>query len=511
EQGITKRLRDDIYIHLQKLSLQYFHRSRTGNLISIAVSDVLKIHETFNNAINHLIRDPLLVLVYLAIMIMVSWQATLFATIVFPVILILIYQAGRVVRRYSKGAQEALADVSSSLEESINNVRIVRAYSAEKHELRRFTSRTTDYFRTMLKINRIRLFPGPINEILGVTAAALILWYGGKLVLAQQFLKPPDFLLFLFAMFSIINPAKSVSNVNIRIHEGLAAARRIFDLLDTKAEVIEVPNPVHLGAFADSIVYDQVYFEYDTGDMVLEDISFSVKKGEIVALVGPSGAGKSTLIDLLCRFHDPARGAVLIDGVDLRQVSFTSLRHLLGVVTQETILFNDTVANNIAYPSGRDDRQKLEQAAHAANADEFISQMPQGYDTVIGNRGMMVSGGQRQRLAIARALMKDPDILIFDEATSSLDTESERLVQEAIDRLMAGRTTIVIAHRLSTILHADNILVVKEGRIVEQGKHEELLRRHGVYRRLYDLQFENNHANDTRKEIAATGESNQGI
>ncbi|MFH2056840.1 MAG: ABC transporter ATP-binding protein [bacterium] len=501
EQGITKTLRDDIYGHLQKLSLQYFHRSRTGNLISIAVSDVLKIHETFNNAFNNLVRDPLLIIVYLGIMIMVSWQATLFAAVVFPIILILIYQASRVVRRHSRGAQEALADVSSSLEESINNVRIVRAYSAESHESGKFRARTSDYFRTMLSINRVRLLPGPINEILGVVAAALLLWYGGRMVLAQQFLAPSDFLLFLFAMFSIINPAKSVSNVNVRIYEGLAAARRIFDLLDVKPTVVETAQPTQIASFEKEIRYEGVSFRYDTGEIVLKDVDFSVRKGEIVALVGPSGGGKSTMVDLLCRFHDPLSGKITIDGHDLRELSFKSLRSLLGVVTQETILFNDTVAANIAYPGGQNEQSRMIAAAKAANAHEFIMEMPEQYETIIGNRGLMLSGGQRQRLAIARALMKDPQILVFDEATSSLDTESERLVQEAIDRLMSGRTVIVIAHRLSTILNADQILVVKSGRIVEQGKHEQLLQQGGLYRRLYDLQFNNNHADKDQSQI----------
>jgi subfamily B ATP-binding cassette protein MsbA len=504
EQGVTKRLRDQIYEHLQKLSLQYFHRSRTGNLISIAVSDVLKIHETFNNAFNHLVRDPLLIVVYLGIMLMVSWQATLFAAAVFPIILLLIYRASLVVRRHSKGAQEALGDVSSSLEESINNVRIVRAYSAEPHEFKKFSGRTTDYFRTMISINRVRLLPGPINEVLGVAAAAALLWYGGRMVLAEQFLAPSDFLLFLFAMFSIINPAKAVSSVNVRIYEGLAAAKRIFDLLDVEPTVVEIARPVELLEFGNEIKYEAVSFRYDTGDLVLRDVSFAVAKGEIVALVGPSGGGKSTLVDLLCRFHDPANGTVRIDGHDLRELSFNSLRGLLGMVTQDTILFNDTVAANIAYPDGAQQSDRMINAARAANAHDFIMELPEKYETVIGNRGMMLSGGQRQRLAIARALMKDPQILVFDEATSSLDTESERLVQEAIDRLMVGRTAIVIAHRLSTILNADKILVVKEGRIVEQGKHEQLLQQGGLYRRLYDLQFDQNHADQNKSQIPPT-------
>ncbi len=511
EQGITKSLRDQIYRHLLTLSLQYFHRSRTGHLISCAINDVAKIHETFNNTINNLIRDPLLIIVYLIIMVIVNWQLTLVTLAVLPVVYFLIYELGKVIRRYSARAQEAIADVSSSLEETINNIRIVRAYSAEEHEGRRFMKRTGDYFRTMLKINRLRLTSTPINELLGVVAVVIILIWGGSKVLRQEFLEPQQFLLYLFSMYSIIAPAKSVSSIHVKINEGLAAARRIFDLLDTRPQTVQTAQPIELGEFRKEIVFDHVSFKYDTGDIVLDDITFSVTKGQIVAVVGPSGSGKSTLIDLVCRFHDPLRGTITIDGVDLREASFASLRRLLGVVTQETILFNDTVVNNIAYPSLAPDRALVQQAAQAANAHLFISEMPKGYDTVIGNRGMMVSGGERQRLAIARALMKDPQILIFDEATSSLDTESERLVQEAIDRLMVGRTTIVIAHRLSTILHADLILVMKDGRVVERGTHGELIRQNGVYRRLYDLQFERNNAVTAGTESAASRSDSEGI
>jgi subfamily B ATP-binding cassette protein MsbA len=507
EQGITKSLRDQIYKHLLTLSLQYFHRSRTGHLISCAISDVAKIHETFNNTINNLIRDPLLIVVYLIIMVIVNWQLTLVTLAVLPIVYFLIYRLGKIIRRHSSRAQEAIADVSSSLEETINNIRIVRAYSAEEHEAHRFMKRTGDYFRTMLKINRLRLTSTPINELLGVVAVVIILIWGGSKVLHQQFLEPQQFLLYLFSMYSIIAPAKSVSSIHVKISEGLAAARRIFDLLDTKAQTVEAAQPIHLTEFKNEIVFDRVSFKYDTGDIVLDDINFSVRKGQIVAIVGPSGSGKSTLIDMVCRFHDPLSGSIKIDGVDLRSVSFISLRKLLGVVTQETILFNDTVTSNIAYPSVAPDRERVRKAAAAANAHQFISDMPNGYDTVIGNRGMMVSGGERQRLAIARALMKDPQVLIFDEATSSLDTESERLVQEAIDHLMVGRTTIVIAHRLSTILHADQILVMKDGKIVERGRHQELLQLNGVYRRLYDLQFERNNALPTGTESSTAGEN----
>ena len=503
EQGITKRLRDQIYGHLQKLSLSYFHRSRTGNLMSVTMNDVSKIHETLNNTMNNLFRDPLQILMFLGIMVAVSWKLTLVTIFVLGLIFLSIYQVGKLIRRYSKRAQEAISDVSSTLEETINAIRIVRAYAAEPIEINKFTDRTRSYFRTMLKISRVRLISAPINELLGVAAVVVVLWWGGQEVINHGVLQPKDLWLFVLAMFSIINPAKSVSNVHVKINEGLAAAQRIFELLDTEPKVVEPAAPVQIRSFQREIVFEKVSFEYNPGEPVLEDINFTVTKGQIIALVGASGSGKSTLVDLLCRFHDPITGQIRIDGINLREISFASLRGLLGIVTQETILFNDSVRNNIAYPNSGVDDARLHQAAKAANAYDFVMEMPDKFDTIIGNRGMMVSGGERQRLAIARALMKDPEILVFDEATSALDTHSERLVQEAIDHLMAGRTAIVIAHRLSTILHADVILVMKDGRIVERGKHEELLRLNGVYRHLYDLQFERNNAAEAGAKSAA--------
>ena len=502
EQGITKRFRDQIYDHLQKLSLSFFHRSRTGNLISITMNDVQKIHETLNNTVNNLFRDPLQILMFLGFMVAVSWKLTLITIAVLILIFLSIYQVGKLIRRYSRRAQEAISDVSTTLEETINAIRIVRAYAAEPFEIKKFNERTRRYFRTMLKISRVRLISGPINELLGVTAVVIVLWWGGRQVLSAELLQPNDLMLYILAMFSIINPAKSVSSLHVKLNEGMASAQRIFDLLDTKPRVVETVRPVQIKSFEREIVFDNVGFEYNEGEPVLQDISFTVKKGQIIALVGPSGSGKSTLVDLLCRFDDPIAGAIKIDGHNLRELSMSSLRGLLGVVTQETILFNDSIRNNIAYPASSDDDERLVQAAKAANAYNFVMEMPNKFDTIIGNRGMMVSGGERQRLAIARALMKDPEILIFDEATSALDTESERLVQEAIDHLMNGRTAIVIAHRLSTILHADLILVLKDGRIVERGRHEELLRLGGVYRRLYDMQFERNDAAKAGAESA---------
>ncbi len=351
EQGITKRFRDQIYEHLQKLSLSYFHRSRTGNLISVTINDVSKIHETLNNTINNLFRDPLQILVFLSIMVAVSWKLTLVTIVVLTLIFLSIYQVGKLIRRYSKRAQEAISDVSSTLEETINAIRIVRAYAAENREIGRFKERTQYYFRTMLKINRVRLVSGPINELLGVAAVVVVLWWGGREVFGNGLLQANDLMLYVLAMFSIIAPAKSVSSVHVKINEGMAAAQRIFDLLDTEPKVVEAAKPVQIKSFENEIVFDKVEFEYNDREPVLKDICFKVKKGQIVALVGASGSGKSTLVDLLCRFHDPNSGSIRIDGHQLSDISFASLRGLLGIVTQETILFNDSVKNNIAYPA----------------------------------------------------------------------------------------------------------------------------------------------------------------
>jgi subfamily B ATP-binding cassette protein MsbA len=320
-------------------------------------------------------------------------------------------------------------------------------------------------------------------------AIIIILWFGGQRVLAGGGLSASDFVLFAFAMFSLISPVKSLSNLHIKIQEGMAAAERIFKVIDTSVMVKDAPDAIEYTDFDDSIEFEDVSFSYETTPDVLKNVGFKVKKGELVAIVGPSGAGKSTLCDLIPRFYDPTSGRILLDGIDLRKIKLKSLRSLLGIVTQETMLFNDTVYNNVTYGLENVSREKVEEACRIANAYNFITAFKKGFDTPIGNKGVMLSGGQRQRIAIARAVLRDPDILIFDEATSSLDTESELLVQEAIDRLLKGRTTFVIAHRFSTILNADRIMVIEDGRLIECGTHTELIAHEGLYRRLYNLQY----------------------
>jgi subfamily B ATP-binding cassette protein MsbA len=360
----------------------------------------------------------------------------------------------------------------------------------ESFENRKFARENQSYFSTVLRINRIRNIASPTTEFLSAVAGGIVIWYGGILVLDQQVMKASEFLGFLFAIFQLMPPFKELSNVNNRVQEATAAGRRIFEILDTEPNIRNAANAGTLDQFISSIEFRGVSFQYTRGDIVLADINLVIRRGEVVAIVGPSGSGKSTLVDLVPRFYDPTSGSIVIDGHDLRSLDLKSLRDKIGIVTQETILFNDSVRNNIAY--GLDDcpMERIIAAAKAANAHGFIMEMPNAYESVIGERGVKISGGERQRLALARAILKNPPILILDEATSALDTESEILVQEAIEHLMAGRTSIVIAHRLSTVQHADRIFVLEAGRIVEVGKHDELLMNsQGLYRKLYELQF----------------------
>jgi len=374
------------------------------------------------------------------------------------------------------------------LQETISGIRVVKAFVMEKFEIKKFTDTTRDYFKTMVKLTRVGSLAPPLTEVMGVFAAVLLLWFAGKEILSGT-LDPGRFFLFLFAMLSLMQPIRSISHLNIDIQQGLAAAKRIFEVLDTQPKIKNYPDSIKKESLEKNVTFQNVCFSYDGNKEVLSNISFEVNAGEVVALVGPSGAGKSTLMDLLPRFYDPTSGEIKIDEINLKKIDLGTLRNLMGIVTQETILFNDTVWNNIAYGYEQASEDRVYDAARAANAHDFIMAMSQGYQTIIGDRGVKLSGGEKQRLAIARALFKNPPILIFDEATSSLDSESETLVQEAIDRLMKGRTVFVIAHRLSTIQNVDRIVVLDHGRIVQIGDHKSLMEEGGLYKRLYQMQF----------------------
>jgi subfamily B ATP-binding cassette protein MsbA len=489
EQRVIRDIRNALFAHLNELSLSFYHGQRTGQLISRITNDVVLVRKALVATFANLFREALLAALYLGLAVWISWRLALITFVVLPPIVLLMAVVGRRLRKRSARLQERMADITSTLEESIAGIRVVKAFGMEEYEKERFFKHTWNYFRTSIRLEVLSAMAGPLVEYLGVIGVVIILWYGGRQVLGGGDVTPDWFLLFLGAVLSAIQPLRKVSRANNDLQIGLAAGRRIFDILDTEPAIVEPADGAVLTGFSDRIRYEHVDFRYDTGDQVLHDIDLEVPRGEVVAVVGPSGAGKSTLLDLLARFYDPTAGRVTVDGTDLREVDLRSLRKLLGIVTQETILFNDTVSNNIAYGLRDAEREDVEAAAKAANAHAFISAMPEGYDTEIGERGVMLSGGERQRIAIARAILKNPPILILDEATSSLDTESERLVQEAIERLLEGRTVLVIAHRLSTVRNADRIVVLEGGAIKETGTHDDLMSLGGLYRYLYDMQF----------------------
>ncbi|MBT3676701.1 MAG: ABC transporter ATP-binding protein [Candidatus Marinimicrobia bacterium] len=491
ELKLVKDIRDRLYQHIQTLSLGYFHKRQTGTITSIVMNDVGQLQSAVGVVFQRLFVEPINIFIFITLLFIISWKLAIIAIVILPLAGITIVTIGKSIRRKSRRTQSKIAEIMQILTETLSSIRIVKAFVNEKEEVKKFTGESQNYFKLLLQRARLDLISAPITESFGVIIGVVLLWYGGMEVLSNEGLSAEDFIRFIVILFSILGPIKQMSNVNLRIQMGAASAERIFELLDTPPEIVEKPDAVDLGNFQKSIEFDSVHFEYNDGDdRVLDEVSFTINKGEVVAMVGPSGSGKSTIADLIPRFYDVSKGAIRIDGHDLRDAALASIRGNMGIVTQEVILFNDSIRNNIAYAQPNVSEDAIRKAATAANALEFIEQTPKGFETLIGERGVNLSGGQKQRLAIARALLKNPPILILDEATSALDTESEKMVQNAIEELMKDRTALVIAHRLSTVQNADKIIVIDKGRVVETGTHSELYKNGGLYRRLYDIQFD---------------------
>jgi subfamily B ATP-binding cassette protein MsbA len=488
EQQVLFRIRRDVYAHILDLPLSYFDRERSGHLISRVTNDVTALRGAVIGVASSALRNILMTLVAVFILLNVSWRLTLLVVCIIPVNVFVVDLVGRKLKRRSHRAQEGMADMTANLEETIGGVRLVKSFGTHAHEQNRFGRASQRHMMHYIRMKLYGALSAPTSELLGTFSFAVVLWYGGHRVLNGG-LPAENLVMFVAAMLFVITPLKNLSKLSVLVQQALGSAQRVFAVLDTPGEPLGEGK--RAASFEREIHYDNVDFEYIAGEPVLRNVSFTAVRGDIVAIVGSSGAGKTTLVDLLPRFYPCTEGRILFDGVDTREFTLESLRSLMGIVTQETILFNDTVYNNISYGTSHADKDAVERAAQAANAHDFILELPNGYETVVGDRGAQLSGGQRQRIAIARAILRDPQILIFDEATSALDSESEALVQEAMDRLLEGRTTFVIAHRLSTIRHADKILVLERGRLTEHGTHSELMTREGVYRRLYQIQFGN--------------------
>ena len=484
---IVADLREKLYNHLQNLSLSFFTKTPTGILISRITNDVNLIQGSVSNAITGLLKDAFTIFALTGVVFYRNWKLAIIAFIIFPLAIFPIKEFGKRLRKFSRKGQQRMGTITTFLHETITGNRIVKAFNMEDYEKRRFAEENNRFFRILLKRVRIRAVSHPLMELLGGIGVAIILWVGGYSVIRGE-LTPGTFFSFMTALLMLYAPIRDLNKLNLEIQEGMAAAVRVYELLDITPDINEEEGAILLSPISKGIEFKDVSFKYDE-ETVLKEISLPVKAGEVIALVGMSGAGKTSLVNLLPRFYDVEKGQILFDDYDIRKVTVKSLRDQIGLVTQQTILFNDTVRNNIAYGRLKCSDPEIIEAAKAANAHDFIQRLPQGYDTIIGEQGVKLSGGERQRISIARALLKNAPILILDEATSSLDSDSEAEVQKALDELMKGRTVFVIAHRLSTIRNAHRIVVLSEGRVVEKGTHEELLSLNGEYRRLYDLQF----------------------
>ena len=487
--GVLRDLREQLYKKVVSLPIGYFTEERRGDVMSRMTNDVNEVEASIMSTLDMLFKDPIMILIYLVTLFCISWQLTLFVLLLLPVAIFLIGRIGRTLKRASRTGQEQNADILTQIDETLGGLRVVKAFNAEQKLVRRFQNLINATRSTFNRINRRYYLAHPVSEFLGTALIAVLLWFGGVLILSDNsVIDAATFIYYIVIFYSIIGPAKDLSKATYSIRKGMASLERIDRVLETESNIMESASPVKLPVFDSVIRYEDVSFSYQKDRPVLQNINLEIKKGQTVALVGQSGSGKTTMADLLPRFYDPNAGRITIDGVDIRHVKTFDLRALMGNVNQEAILFNDTFYNNITFGVEHATMEEVRQAARIANADDFIMATPDQYDTIIGDRGSRLSGGQRQRISIARAILKNPPILILDEATSALDTESEKLVQEALENLMRERTTIVVAHRLSTIRNADLICVLHNGQIVERGTHDELLSLDGYYRRLVEMQ-----------------------
>ncbi|HJA99370.1 MAG TPA: ABC transporter ATP-binding protein/permease [Candidatus Alistipes avicola] len=482
-----QRMRNDLFNKVMEMNPGYFSEQRKGDLMSRITQDVMVVQYSITNTLQVIFRDPLLIIGYVVYMLMVSWQLSLFAILFLPVVAVLIGSIVKRLRHPALKGQERMGDMVSILDESLSGIKVIKSYNATNYIRRKFMEFNAQFSRLMLSMAKRQQLASPMSEALGLTAVSVLIVFGGSLVMSGS-LTAGGFVGFIAVFSQITRPVRSFIDQFANVNQGIAAGERIFEVLDSQPEIQDKPDAKVLDGLHDKIEFRDVHFSYDSTKEVINGISFDIKRGQTVALVGPSGGGKSTLSELIPRFYDPTSGDILIDGVSIKEYTQDSLRAHMSIVAQDTILFNDSIENNIAMGRQGATHEEIMQAARVANAHDFIMECPAGYETNIGDRGAKLSGGQRQRLSIARAVLKNPEILILDEATSALDTESEKLVQEALNSLLEGRTSIVIAHRLSTIHNADKIIVIDKGKIAEQGTHAELMARNGIYAKLIEMQ-----------------------
>jgi len=487
--NLITKIRNDLYHHFHNLSLSFFDRAKSGELTSIVVTDVSNMRIALGTSFHKLFVEPINILMFISLLFIINTKLAIYATAIIPITAMIIFWIGRSIRRKSRRTAKQIAGIMGIITEILNSIRVVKAFGTEDIERKRFKQEQDRYYNLISKRARLRLITSPITETIGAMIGVSLLWVGGVDVLVTGTMSSEDFIRFILILFSVLGPVRLLGNVSVNLQMGVASAERVFNILDTPPDIIEKPDALDLKDFSKEIQFDSVGFNYDGGGKVLSDVSFSIHKGSIVAIVGPSGAGKSTIADLIPRFYDVKEGAITIDGQDIRDIKLFSLRDKMGIVTQETILFDETIEFNITYGISESTEEDLIASAKAANAYDFIQDQPNGFQTVIGEKGVKLSGGQRQRIAIARAIFNNPPFLILDEATSALDTKSERLVQNALDNLMKNRTVLVIAHRLSTVKNADQIIVMDVGKIIQKGTHQELIQNDGLYNHLYQFQL----------------------